>query len=117
MADAEKKKKRLNVEFKSIPESLEEQFLKDFPSYVEGLVRGEPGGFVLTPQYGETAASWRMVVQSVAWAAANLLAAAALTRGADALRGLFFAAAVSQAIAAWGCWRCLVVLSRQREVS
>jgi|GEM_PF-1283527 len=71
----------------------------------------------LSPQDGETAASWRMVVQSVAWAAANLLAAAALTRGADALRGLFFAAAVSQAIAAWGCWRCLVVLSRQREVS
>lgn len=55
MADAEKKK-RLNVEFKSMPESLEEQFLKDFPSYdVEGLVRGEPGGFVLTPQYGEHA--------------------------------------------------------------
>lgn len=54
MADAEKKK-RLNVEFKSMPESLEEQFLKDFPSYDEGLVRGEPGGFVLTPQYGEHA--------------------------------------------------------------
>nr|CAH0100697.1 unnamed protein product [Daphnia galeata] len=48
-------KKRLNVEFKSMPESLEESFLKDFPSYDEGLVRGEPGGFVLTPHYGENA--------------------------------------------------------------
>ena len=48
-------KKRLNVEFKSMPESFVESFLKDFPSYDEGLVRGEPGGFVLTPHYGENA--------------------------------------------------------------
>lgn len=48
-------KKRLNVEFKSIPETLEEPFLKEFPEYVEGLVRGDPGGFVLTPHYGEHA--------------------------------------------------------------
>ncbi|KAI9564852.1 hypothetical protein GHT06_008593 [Daphnia sinensis] len=48
-------KKRLNVEFKSIPESLEEPFLKEFPEYVEGIVRGDPGGFVLTPHYGEHA--------------------------------------------------------------
>ena len=48
-------KKRLNIEFKLMPECLEEQFLKDFPAYDEGLVRGEPGGFVLTPRYGENA--------------------------------------------------------------
>lgn len=48
-------KKRLNVVFKAIPESLEEPFLKEFPAYVEGVVRGEPGGFVLTPHYGERA--------------------------------------------------------------
>lgn len=47
--------KRLNVEFESITETLEEDFLKEFPSYVEGLVRGEPGGFVLSPHYAENA--------------------------------------------------------------
>jgi hypothetical protein len=48
-------KKRLNVEFKSMPESLEESLLYGIKTYGEGLVRGEPGGFVLTPHYGENA--------------------------------------------------------------
>ena len=48
-------RKRLNVEFNSMAETLEEPFLKDFPFYEEGLVRGEPGGFVLTKIYGENA--------------------------------------------------------------
>jgi MFS family permease len=69
----------------------------------------------LPPPEAERAASWRMVVQSVAWAAANLLAGAALTRGAGALRVLFLAAAVSQVLAAWGCWRSLALLARRRE--
>lgn len=69
----------------------------------------------LPPHEGEAAASWRMVVQSVAWAAANLLAGAALTRGVDALRALFLFAAAAQALAAWGCWRSLAVLARRRE--
>ncbi len=48
-------RKRLNVKFNSMTETLEKPFLKDFPFYEEGLVRGEPGGFVLTPHYGENA--------------------------------------------------------------
>jgi MFS family permease len=56
---------------------------------------------------GESLASWRMIVQSVAWAAANLIAGAALAQGAGALRGLLFTAAVVQGVAAWGVWRAL----------
>jgi MFS family permease len=59
------------------------------------------------PRDGESLASWRMIVQSIAWAAANLLAGAALTQGADALRGLLFAAALVQGVASWGAWRAL----------
>ncbi|MDP3220909.1 MAG: hypothetical protein Q8S73_42890 [Deltaproteobacteria bacterium] len=69
----------------------------------------------LAPGDGEIASSWRMVVQSVAWAAANLFAGLALTGGADALRVLFLVAAAAQVLAAWGCWRSLAALARRRE--
>lgn len=62
---------------------------------------------------GEAAASWRMVVQSVAWAAANLVAGAVLTRGEGAMRGLLVASAVSHATAVWGCRRSLAGLSAE----
>lgn len=68
----------------------------------------------LAPEEGEAAAPWRMIVQSFAWATANLLAAAALTRGPDALRALLLVAAGAQALAAWGCWRGLATLHGRR---
>ena len=36
-----------NVEFKIIPETLEKPFTDLFAGYANGLVRGEPGGFVM----------------------------------------------------------------------
>merc|ERR1712137_928910 len=35
--------------------SLSAEFRADFPNYSVGLVRGEPGGFVLTKDYGDNA--------------------------------------------------------------
>ena len=46
---------RLNVEFQLIPETLVDPFRSDFFNYADGLVRGTPGGFVLSPEYGKTA--------------------------------------------------------------
>ena len=43
------------VQFSLLEKSLTPEFLADFPNYVEGLVRGEPGGFVLTKNYAENA--------------------------------------------------------------
>ena len=44
-----------SVQFSLLEKSLTPEFLADFPNYVEGLVRGEPGGFVLTKSYAENA--------------------------------------------------------------
>ena len=41
--------------FSVIENTRSEAFLQHFPNYVEGLYRGEPGGFVLTQRYAETA--------------------------------------------------------------
>ena len=38
---------KFNVEFKVIPETLEKPFTDLFPSFKNGLVRGEPGGYVM----------------------------------------------------------------------
>ena len=45
----------LQVNFVSIPESLETKFCKDFPNYVEGLIQSEPGNYVTTPPYTKAA--------------------------------------------------------------
>lgn len=45
----------LPVEFEHMPESLEPQFRKDFPPYVDGLVRTKPGNFVISPKFAENA--------------------------------------------------------------
>lgn len=62
---------------------------------------------------GEAAASWRMVVQSVAWATGNLVAGAAFARGDGAMRALLVASAVSHAMAVWGCRRILAGLAAE----
>ena len=43
---------RLPVAFRAIPESRSEPFTQQFKNYHDFLVRAEPGGFVLTPEYG-----------------------------------------------------------------
>jgi len=44
-----------NVSFSLLENSHSETFQQQFPSYSEGLVRGEPGGFVLTQRYANKA--------------------------------------------------------------
>jgi len=44
-----------DVQFSLIEKSLSAEFLADFPNYIEGLVRGDPGGFVLTKDYADNA--------------------------------------------------------------
>merc|ERR1740128_321186 len=41
------------VRFALIEKSLSAEFRADFPNYPEGLVRGDPGGFVLTQKYAD----------------------------------------------------------------
>lgn len=43
------------VQFELMPQSLEAQFRKDFPPYVDGLVRTKPGNFVISPKFAEHA--------------------------------------------------------------
>jgi len=43
------------VRFPILEKSLSAEFRADFPNYSVGLVRGEPGGFVLTKDYGDNA--------------------------------------------------------------
>ena len=42
------------VSFSVLDKSRSEIFKQHFPTYTEGLVRGDPGGFVLTPRYAKT---------------------------------------------------------------
>lgn len=44
-----------NFEFKHIPKTQLESFKELFTGYEDGLVRSEPGGFVMTPAYGRNA--------------------------------------------------------------
>ena len=46
---------KTNVRFPLLEKSQSAEFVADFPNYRQGLVRGEPGGFVLTKNYGENA--------------------------------------------------------------
>lgn len=43
------------VKFEVIPKTLLSPFKEHFPGYTEGLVRGQPDGFVLTPAYARHA--------------------------------------------------------------
>lgn len=44
-----------NFEFKEMPKSQTESFKELFTGFSDGLVVSEPGGFVMTPQYGRNA--------------------------------------------------------------
>jgi hypothetical protein len=44
-----------NVKFELMPKTLTSPFTDHFPNYTEGLAKGEPGGFVLTPEYARHA--------------------------------------------------------------
>jgi hypothetical protein len=39
------------VKFNVIPETLQSPFKDHFSAYYKGLVRGEPGGYVIHPEY------------------------------------------------------------------
>lgn len=46
----------LKVKFEPIPKTLVSPFTELFPGYTgQGLVRGEPGGFVFSYEYGQNA--------------------------------------------------------------
>lgn len=51
----DEKTKRLPIKFHLIPESLTSPLIDLFPGQDEGMVRGEPGGFVFTREYGRRA--------------------------------------------------------------
>lgn len=67
----------------------------------------------LRPDEGDAVAAWRMLCQSVAWAVANLLAAAAFARGQGAIQTLLYGASLAQFVAAVGCRRSLSALARR----
>jgi hypothetical protein len=46
---------QLNVKFDVVPETLEPSYKEHFPVFVNGLVQGEPGGFVFHPHYAQNA--------------------------------------------------------------
>ena len=43
---------KLDIKFTSIPKTRSESFAKVFTAYDDGLERSEPGGFVVTPDFG-----------------------------------------------------------------
>ena len=45
----------LEVKFEILPETLGGQFRKDFPPYLDGLVKCTPGSYVTTPEYAKRA--------------------------------------------------------------
>lgn len=53
--DDESQAQELPVEFNFIPESITSPFIDIFPGQNEGMVRGEPGGFVFSREYGRRA--------------------------------------------------------------
>lgn len=44
-----------NISFAAMPQTQTETFKKLFPGYHEGLVRSDPGGFVMSPLYAKNA--------------------------------------------------------------
>lgn len=44
-----------DVKFEMMDQSLTDEFRAHFTHYLQGLVRGNPGGFVLTPEYARNA--------------------------------------------------------------
>lgn len=44
-----------NVKFDLMPETLGGQFRKDFPPYIDGLVKSLPGNYITTPEYSKKA--------------------------------------------------------------
>lgn len=49
----------LDIKFNWIQKTLSNPYREHFPSFTEGLVRGEPGGFVLSPEYARSAEQLR----------------------------------------------------------
>lgn len=45
----------LPIKFNFIPESITSPFIDLFPGQNEGMVRGDPGGFVFSREYGRRA--------------------------------------------------------------
>jgi hypothetical protein len=50
-------KSSLTVEFVPTFESSDPKFLSDFPNYVLGTVRSEPGNYITSPPYAKAAES------------------------------------------------------------
>ena len=48
-----------DVTFKTMDTSLTDVFKENFTNYKDGLVKGDPGGFVLTPEYARNAEELR----------------------------------------------------------
>jgi hypothetical protein len=46
---------QLNVEFPVVPESLETQFSREFPCYIEGIAQTKPGNYITSPVYAKAA--------------------------------------------------------------
>ncbi len=44
-----------NIQFQLLPETMGGQFRKDFPPYIDGLVRTIPHGYITTPVYAKNA--------------------------------------------------------------
>jgi hypothetical protein len=53
--DEKFKQLQLKVKFNAIPKTRLKKFNQHFNGYKNGLVRGEPGKFVMTPLYGSHA--------------------------------------------------------------
>lgn len=53
--DDEYQAQELPFKFNFIPESITSPFIDIFPGQNEGMVRGEPGGFVFSREYGRRA--------------------------------------------------------------
>ncbi len=53
--DEKSKGLQLNVKFNVIPKTRSKEFTDLFNGYTTGLVRSEPGNFVMTPLYGKHA--------------------------------------------------------------
>ena len=49
------------VEFKLIPKSLDKEFQDLFPTFSDGLIRGEPGGFVMPASFSAGADKIRQI--------------------------------------------------------
>ena len=48
-------KRKLDVQFEVVPETMEAQFRKDFPFYIHGMVRSVPGNYLTFPEYPKRA--------------------------------------------------------------